>query len=116
MREAEVARFEHVGDVREVRIVEGNDGSLEVRERLTGPSALVAYGEDEHGLRVGFAPDAVEGLLRAVGEAGHPSLADYLEDEKNDVVDLMDLCDARDVAYTFVGIGPRSGVQAQPSR
>ena len=54
-------------------------------------------------------------LLRAVGETGHPSLADYLADEKNALIDLMDLCDARDVAYTFVGVGPASGVQCRPA-
>ena len=115
MREHEVARFESAGDVRTVSVVEGDDGVVEVRERVSGPSALVAYGEEEHGLRVLFSPAAVPGLLRAVGETGHTSLADYLADEKNALIDLMDLCDARDVAYTFVGIGPASGVQCRPA-
>ena len=86
-----------------------------MRERLSGPSALVAYGEEEHGLRVLFAPGEVEGMLRAVGAAGAPALAAYLADEKNGVVGLMDLCDACGVAYTFVGIGPASGVQCRPA-
>ena len=115
MREHAVARFERAGDVRSVSIVEGDDGVLEVREHLEGPSTLVAYGEDERSLRVIFAPAAVPGVLGAVGAAGRPSLAAYLTDEKNDVVDLMDLCDARGVAYTFVGVGPESGVQCRPA-
>lgn len=115
MLEREVARFESAGDVRTLAIVEGEDGVVEVRERLSGPSALVAYGEEEHGLRVLFAPGEVEGMLRAVGTAGAPELAAYLADEKNGVVGLMDLCDACGVAYTFVGIGPASGVQCRPA-
>lgn len=115
MLEREVVRFESAGDVRTLAIVEGEDGVVEVRERLSGPSALVAYGEEEHGLRVLFAPGEVEGMLRAVGAAGAPALAAYLADEKNGVVGLMDLCDACGVAYTFVGIGPASGVQCRPA-
>lgn len=115
MREHEVARFESAGDVRVLSIIEGDDEVLEVRQRMTGPSALLAYGEEEHSLRVLFAPATVPSLLRAIGSAGSSSLAEYLAAEKNDAVDLMDLCDARGVAYTFVGIGPESGVQCRPA-
>ena len=111
MRECEVARFERAGDVRVVSVVEGAGGVLEVRERLEGPSALVAYGEGEHSLRVLFSPEFASRLPRLFGGA---PLAEYLSREENDLVDLMDLCDGGGVPYTFVGIGPKSGVQCRP--
>ena len=102
-------------DVRLVDVIEGPGGVVEVREHLSGPSAVVAYGEEEHGLRVLFAPSSVAGAQRAVNRAGCASIKEYLADEKNDIIDLMDLCDAGGVAYTFVGIGPKTGVLCRPA-
>ena len=112
MREREVARFERAGDVRSISVVEGADGALEVRERREGPSALIAYGEDERSLRALFAPASASDLPRVLGGV---TPAEYLSDEKNDLVDLMDLCDAQGVAYEFVSVGPRSGVEFRPA-
>ena len=114
MEMVEVACFERAGDVRRMLLGE-EGGAVVVREDLSGPSTLVAYGDEERSLRVMFERDAVRGLLDAVGEAGAPSLRAYLACEKNDVVDLMDLCDARGVPYVFTGIGARSGIQFRPS-
>lgn len=110
MQGCEVARFEHAGDVRIMSLLEGEDGSIELREDLRGPSTLVAYGEDEMSLRVTFAPDAVPTLLAVVGQSGKGSLADYLADEGNGLVDLMDLCDARGLHYSFASVGSQSGI------
>ncbi|WP_455137058.1 hypothetical protein [Thermophilibacter sp.] len=110
MEGCEVARFEHAGDVRVMSLVEGEGGDIELREDLTGPSTLVAYGEDEMSLRVTFSPDAVPALLAAVGQSGKGSLADYLADEDNALVDLMDLCDARGLRYSFASVGSQSGI------
>lgn len=114
MDACEVARFERAGDVRRMLIAEDGD-ALVVREDLTGPSTLVAYGDEERSLRVTFDAGAVSGLLDAVGSVGAPSLRAYLCDEKNDLVDLMDLCDARGVPYAFTGVGSASGIQFRPA-
>lgn len=115
MQEHEVARFESAGDVRTVSFVQDDDGGLEVRERREGPSAVAVYGEGSHSLRAVFAPAAVPGLLRAVGEAGASSLADYLAEKDRDIVDLMDLCDRGGVPYAFVGMGEKGDVQYRPA-
>lgn len=110
MREVVCARFERFADKRTVSLVEADDGILELRELVCGPSALGAYGEREHSRRVFIAAPAVSRLLGAVGEAAGDTLAAYLSNEKNDLVDLMDLCDEADVLYAYVGVGPASGV------
>ena len=115
MREHEVARFESAGDVRTVSFVQDEAGGLEVRELREGPAAVAIYGEGSHSLRAVFAPAAVPGLLRAVGEAGAPSLADYLGEKDHDIVDLMDLCDRRGIPYAFVGMGEKGDVQYRPA-
>ena len=115
MQTVEVARFERAGDVRRVLIGE-EEGCVVVREDLSGPSTLVAYGDEQRSLRVTFAREAVPALLDALGtvqEGG--SLRGYLSCERHDVVDLMDLCDARGVPYAFAGIGPSSGIQFRPA-
>ncbi len=112
----EVARFERAGDIRRMLLEQAEDG-LVVREDLSGPSVLVAYGDEWRSLRVVFSPSAVEALLEAVGSACEgASLREYLSDERHDVADLMDLCDAREVPYTFAGVGSESGIQFRPAR
>lgn len=115
MQVEEVARFEGAGDVRSMLIGE-EDGCVVVQENLAGPSALIAYGDEERSMRVMFAPEAVRELLCAVGSVGERSLRAYLSREENDIVDLMDLCDARGVAYAFTGMGAKSGVQFRPAQ
>lgn len=110
MREVVCARFERFADKRTVSLVEADDGILELRELVCGPSALAAYGEREHSLRVLFAAPAASRLLGAVGEAAGGTLAAYLSNEKNDLVDLIDLCDEADVPCAYMGMGPASGV------
>ncbi|MBM6774411.1 hypothetical protein [Olsenella profusa] len=116
METYEVARFEHVGDVRRVFVTQDESG-LVVREDLSGPSVLVAYGDESRSLRASFDAAAVESLLDAVASAGaEGSLREYLADERHDIVDLMDLCDARGVPYAFTGMGSESGIQFRPAR
>ena len=112
MREREVARFESAGDVRTVSLVESADGALEVRERREGPSALIAYGEGARSLCALFSPGAAS---RLPGLMGGTALVEYLADEKNDLVDLMDLCDAQGVTYAFASVGSRGGTELRPA-
>ena len=114
METHEIARFESAGDVRRMILQEG-DGYVTVRQDVSGPSALIAYGEESRSLRATFAPEAVRGLLGIVGDAGRESLRAFLEDGEKDIVDLMDLCDARGVSYAFTGVGPASGIQFRPA-
>lgn len=112
----EVARFERVGDVRRMLLAQDEDG-LVVREDISGPSVLVAYGDERRSLRATFGASAVGPLLEAVGAACEGgSLREYLADERHDIVDLMDLCDARGVPYAFAGVGSESGIQFRPAR
>ena len=112
MREREVARFERAGDVRTVSLVESADGALEVRERREGSSALVAYGEGARSLCALFSPVAAS---RLPGLMGGASLVEYCANEKNDLVDLMDLCDANGVTYAFASVGSQGGAELRPA-
>lgn len=114
MGQREVARFERSGDVRTVSLIEG-EGSLIVREDLSGPSALVAYGDEEHSLRMALSAESAARLLGALDGMGEKPLGDYLAEEGHDIVDLMDLCDANGVPYSFAGIGSESGLQFRPA-
>lgn len=115
MREQEVARFECVGDVRAMYV--GEDGEkVVVREDLTGPSVLVAYGERQKTLRVALEPAAVSALLEAIGFLGsEDSLWGYLASERHDIVDLMDLCDQRGIPYEFSAVGSGGDCQLRPA-
>ena len=115
MRRHEIARFERARDVRTVGTVERLDGSLEVREDVSGPSALIAYGDQVHGLRMTLSVTEQEKLTKLLVETGRASLEDYLANEEFALIDLMDLCDAGGISYSFVGLGDRSGVQFRPA-
>ena len=115
MQEQEVARFEHAGDVRRM-FVGSQDEKIVVREELTGPSVLVAYGEERKTLRVSLEADAVSALLAAIGFVGSDdSLWDYLAGERHDIVDLMDLCDQRGIPYEFSSGGSGGDCQLRPA-
>ncbi|OUO33484.1 hypothetical protein B5F84_08525 [Olsenella sp. An290] len=110
----EIARFAHAGDVR--RMLVGLDGgSLVVREDVSGPSALVAYGEEEYRLRMVIGPDALSDLLARVGFSGEEGLWAYLSDEGRGLVDLMDLCDGLGISYAFSSMGPKGSLQFRPA-
>ena len=115
MREQEVARFEAAGDER--RMYVGAEGEkVVVREELTGPSVLVAYGEERKSLRVALGADAVSALLATIGFLGSgDSLWDYLASERHDIVDLMDLCDHRGIPYEFSASGSGGDCQFRPA-
>lgn len=111
----EVARFESAGDERRM-LVCGEDGYLVVRQDVFGPSAVVAYGDEERSSRLTFGPGVVRRLLAAVPRETGLSLREFLESEGRDLFDLMDLCDALGIAYDFASRGTRSGVQLRPAR
>lgn len=115
MRRHEVARFERAGDVRTVGTVERTDGSLEIREDVSGPSAFIAYGDEVHGLRVTFTEVEQEKLTGLLVETGRSSLEEYLANGEFALIDLMDLCDVAGIGYSFVGLGDKSGVQFRPA-
>lgn len=115
MRQREVARFERAGDVRAVGVVDRPDGSLEVREDVTGPSVLIAYGDEVHGLRVTFSEEEQEKLAALLEQIGRTCLEEYLCNEEFALIDLMDLCDAAGISYSFAGLGDKSGVQFRPA-
>lgn len=111
----EVACFERAGDVRRM-LVGVEAGNVVVRQDVSGPSTLVAFGDDERSLRVSLSPEAVSMLLREVGFVGwEEALWGYLSDEDRDIVDLMDLCDRLGVPYGFTAIGSESGIQFRPA-
>lgn len=115
MEEREIARFECAGDVRVMRV--GADGEkIVVREDLSGPSVLLAYGEKNRTLRVSLAAEDAARLLRLGFCGGVDSLWSYLSDEAHDIVDLMDLCDGLGVPYAFSSEGPGGVLQFRPAR
>lgn len=114
MGQREIARFESDGDVRTVSLIE-DEGFLIVREDLSGPSALVAYGDEEHSLRMALSAESALRLLEVLDKMGEKPLGDYLTEEGHDIVDLMDFCDANGVPYSFAGIGSESGLQFRPA-
>lgn len=99
MQEVEVARFESAGDVRRV-FMSWNEGCLTVREDVSGPSALVAYGEASRSLVVLFDKDSAARLLGCLG--GEKALRQQLSQSNFDVVDLMELCDREGCRYQRV--------------
>ena len=115
MKTQEIARFECAGDVRMVGAAEREDGSLEIREDVIGPSALIAYGDQVHGLRMTLSGGERGKLSRLLAETGRSSFEEYLSNEELTLVDLTDLCDAAGIVYSFVGLGDKSGVQFRPA-
>lgn len=113
---AKVAVFRSADD-ESVRSVGVEGGSLVVSEVLSGPSALVAYGEREHVLRVVFSPEHRDELADALArEGGFASLEEFVSREENGVDRLMDVCDRAGVPYTFIAAGSSGDVQFRPSR
>lgn len=115
MEMIEVARFERAGDVR--RMLVGEEGEkVVVREELSGPSVLVAYGEERKALRMALGADAVSALLACIGfSRTEDSLWSYLSSERYDIVDLMDLCDQRGIPYEFSSSGSGGDCQFRPA-
>ena len=115
MAECEVARFECAGDVRVMRLGE-EDGRVVVREDLSGPSVLVAYGDERRTLLVSLEEGAAAALLEAIGARDEASsLRGYLADESHDIVDLMDLCDRAGIRYSFTSLGSEGEVAYRPA-
>ena len=74
-----------------------------------------AYGDQVHGLRMTLSGTEQEKLTKLLAETGRASLEDYLANGEFALIDLMDLCDAGGISYSFVGLGDRSGVQFRPA-
>lgn len=116
MGEFEVARFERAGDVRRMSVAR-EGGGIVLREDLSGPSTLIAYGDKERSLRIFLEPAALDALIERIGfSGGEGSLWDFLTRERYDLADLMDLCDRTGIPYVFTGMGDRSGLQFRPAR
>lgn len=110
-----IAQFEKADDVRQVLVGEA-EGSIVVREDISGPSVRVAYGDDERSLRMTLSPESVENLLGLIGFSGEDgALWSYLADERRTIIDLMDLCDREGVPYSFTALGSQSGLQFRPA-
>lgn len=96
MQEVEVARFESAGDVRRV-CMSWDEGRLVIREDVSGPSALVAYGEASRSLVVMLDKESAARLLACFG--GEKALRQQLSQPNFDVIDLMELCDREGCRY-----------------
>lgn len=97
MERLRVARFEGAGDVREVFVgLEGDD--VVICEEVSGPSAMVAFGEKSRGTTVRLAPQAVSEVVSEIGFSGADgSLWDHLASERYDLTDLACLCAERGI-------------------
>ena len=115
MKTQEIARFECAGDVRMVGAAEQEDGSLEIREDVIGPSALIAYGDQVHGLRMTLSGGERGKLSRLLAETGRSSFEEYLSNEELTLVDLMDLCDCLGVPYSFTSLGSEGEAVYRPA-
>ena len=114
MQMIEVAQFKRAGDTRRM-LVGGRDDVVVVREELSGPSTLVAYGEESKTLSARFTGEALGTLLAQGGFlGGFDSLWSFLSSEKNDLVDLMDLCDRLAIPYVFEATGNETGAGVGP--
>ncbi len=116
-RMSEVVRFEHAGDERRMLVGEGAGNTLTIRQDVSGPSALLAYGEEERSMRMIFSPDAVAALVVRLGTSDvlEDSLWSYFSDEGRDLTDLMDLCDASGIPYSFAALGSSGQAQFRPA-
>lgn len=108
--------FREMGDESR-RSVCTEEGSLVVREELSGPSVSIAYGGEERLLKVIFDPEHIDALLAALlREEGCGSVAEFVSQKERGVDCLMDLCDRKGVPYTFISAGSNGDVQFRPSR
>ena len=119
----EISRFELAGDVRVMRTGKTETGGVALEESVAGTSCLVAYGEPARRARLSFDSAMLAGLCHALGRDGGAStddalaaLSDFARQEENELVDLMDLCDARGVAYAYLALGDSSGMSYRPAR
>lgn len=111
-----VARFERAGDVRRRYVVRWGD-ALELHEELSGPSTVVAYGDDARTLRVTLSAQDEARALAALGVAErYTSLREYLALERNELTNVMDACDREGVPYSFFSAGSGGDVQFRPPR
>ena len=112
----EVARFESNGDPRVVRVGRSATGELTVEEIVAGMSCAVAYGESSHTMRMTFSSKAAKRLLEELaGTEGLTSVTDFVRDEANALVDLMDLCDAQGIPYGYMDMGDEAGLHFRPA-
>lgn len=108
-------RYEQAGDVRQLFAVH-EGASLILKEKMTGPSVQIAYGDTEHTLSMRFGLSAYASLCKnlAINEKKEEDLWVSLAQRDHDLIDLMDLCDIRKIPYVFTASGDYSGVQFRP--
>ena len=101
----EAARFCSGDDLRIMFVGEGACGEALLREDICGPSVEDAYGADAARLQVSVPGDVKVELERALLEVfGAQSLREFAAEERNDVLDLMDLCDREGISYAFTSV------------
>jgi len=112
-----IARFEKAGDVREVYVGNEGQGGFFVREEVTGPSALLVYGEERHVVRIGVKEMAAQKLAKAERWQGdvRTRVEECLSREDYALIDLMDACDAAGVEYTYATLGKDEVLQYRPA-
>ncbi len=115
-----VACEEQLGDTAVVTSGYTGDGSLMVSEEVSGPSASVAYGEPSHKVRIVFAPAAVDELALLLGNGAKAEeirvrLDSFFRGGRHALIDLMDLCDAKGVPYSYQALGSATGVTYRPA-
>lgn len=111
----QLAEFTY-GDIRRKLSIGEDSGSIVLRDDLTGPGVLAVYGETERVHKLTFSLPALEQLKEVLSPCHHAnSLASYLASPQNDLLALMDVCDANRVPVAFCGLGSMSGIQFRAS-
>ena len=97
-----VATFEAAGDRRVESMGRCKAGEFVLCEEVSGPSALISFGADARRMEVVVKDENSRALLKAL-KALYPvtSVAEYLQQEDTDLLDLMDLCDREEIPYGY---------------
>ena len=112
-----VASFRNGEDLRVMYVGEGASGEAILREDLCGPSVVDAYGADAARLQVNILGDWGATLKRGLIEVfGAKDLREFAADEKNDILDLMDLCDREGLRYQYFSLDSGGVAGMRPAR
>ena len=111
-----VAIFRCGDDLRVMFVGEGARGEAILREDICGPSVVDAYGADAARLQVSIPDGRSEALARALREVFNAGcLREFAANEKNDILDLMDLCDREGLPYEFLSLDTEGLAAMRPS-
>lgn len=111
-----VASFRCGDDLRVMFVGEGPRGESILREDICGPSVVDAYGADAARLQVSIPDGRTEAFCRALREVFNArGLREFASDEKNDILDLMDLCDREGYRYEYVSLDTEGVASMRPA-